>query len=520
MPGKHTRAAPTATTPASKPSPDDAPAAGEPTRSTPPGVDQAVAHTVHQMFTRDVVYLVIAASQVLLATLVTPLITRTVPPAEYGEVVLAVTTMQLLGPIVSLGLPFAIQRCYADDGPDRARTLLASSTVAAVAAAVLTASTAGLWGPVLGATTPVDAALAGVWASLFALTWTCLAMMRSQERLILTAVVGGLQSFGAQAAGITLVLLVSGSATSYLAGATAAQAVAALIGLVELRPAWRGLRDRHYQTAALWFGLFMVPQQLSTFVLAAGDRFVVQHDLGSVATGRYSVAYNIGSLAVVLLIFVNQAWLPRIYGITDQSAQAHLLGSTRDAMSLLLTPVVVGLAVTAPLVLQLWAPSSFHPDELVPIVAIVATSTFAYGHFLANLRALLSLGRTARVAVLTTIAAVLNFVLNLALVPVFGIVGSAVATVAAYLVLAVVTTPARAGLRLPRIGRRALLAMVAATVLTLGFGVLPAGQAWTVVRAAVAVACVLLFGVLARGAARGRAVTAEAVIRNPETTLP
>ena len=137
MPGKHTRAAPTATTPASKPaskpSPDDAPAAGEPTRSTPPGVDQAVAHTVHQMFTRDVVYLVIAASQVLLATLVTPLITRTVPPAEYGEVVLAVTTMQLLGPIVSLGLPFAIQRCFADDGPDRARTLLASSTVAAAA---------------------------------------------------------------------------------------------------------------------------------------------------------------------------------------------------------------------------------------------------------------------------------------------------------------------------------------------------------------------------------------------------
>src|SRR4029077_13794845 len=89
--------------------------------------------------------------------------------------------------------------------------------------------------------------------------------------------------------------------------------------------------------------------------------------------------------------------------------------------------VVCGLAAGAPVVLEVWVPQSFHPAELTPIVAIIAICTFPFGQFQANLRALMSEGRTGRAAVATLVAAAVNIGLNVVMVPFFGITGSAIA---------------------------------------------------------------------------------------------
>ena len=176
----------------------------------------------------------------------------------------------------------------------------------------------------------------------------------------------------------------------------------------------------------------MVPQQLSGFILGLGDRVVIRHILGSAAVGRYSVAYNIGSLGFLILVFAMQVWLPRIYAMEDRGARSRLLASSRDMLNLLLIPVVIGLAAGAPVVLAIWVPRSFHPAQLTPIVAIVAICTFPFAQFLANLRALMSEGKTGRAAVATLVAAMVNIGLNIVMVPFLGITGSAIATVLSY----------------------------------------------------------------------------------------
>lgn len=473
--------------------------------ATVSGGHRAAADALRGMFTRDFIYLGVSALQVILATGVTPILTRRVGPGEFGQLALAVAVMQILGPIFSFGLPFATQKVFAGkDGDRRARGVLAVSVVFGVAAWVVVVLTASAWGPAVGLHRVLDARLAALWGACFALTWTCLAMLRSKDRLGMAIFVGGLQSVGAQGVGVALLFLWSPSVGSYLCGAIVGQGTAALIGLFALRPDWSAVAAIRRYARALAFGLPMVPQQLSVFILFASDRIVINHDVGSVATGRYSVAYNVGSLGVLLLVFVNQAWIPRIYAVADRSARSRLLASSRDMMSLLLVPVVCGLAAAAPVVLRLWAPRSFDPTELTSIVAIVAVATFPYGQFLSNVRALMSEGLTCRAALTTSVAAVVNVGLNVAMVPFLGITGSAIATVLSYLLLARLTRPpVHSGLRVPGVSRQLGTIIAGGVAVTLAMAALPTSHAWLVIRLAACLAAVPAFIFLMRGAVSG-----------------
>jgi O-antigen/teichoic acid export membrane protein len=322
--------------------------------------------------------------------------------------------------------------------------------------------------------------------------------------------VAALQSVGAQGIGLALLLWWTPTVTSYLCGLIIGQGAAALAGLLALRPDWSALPAIRRYGGIFLFGLPMVPQQLSGFILGVGDRVVVRHVLGSAAVGRYSVAYNVGSLGFILLVLVNQAWMPRIYAVSDRVARSRLLASSRDMMNLLLIPVVIGLAAGAPLVLRVWVPPSFRPAELTQIVAIVAVCTFPFAQFVANLRALMSESRTGRAAVATLIAAAVNICLNVVMVPFLGITGSAIATVLSYALCARLTRPpASTGLQVPGASARLRALIGGAVAVTLAIGALPSSPVWLDIRLAIASGALIVFALLLRDAMAGHQTPAR-----------
>jgi O-antigen/teichoic acid export membrane protein len=472
---------------------------------TAPDDHPAAANALRAMFTRDFVYLGVSALQLVLAALMTPILTRRVGVGQFGQLALAIVVAQLLGVTFNLGFPFAAQKVFAgQDGDHRSRGVLAISAVLAVAASLVAVLAAPAWGPAVGLDLVLDARLAAVWAGCFALALTSLAMLRSRDKLRMAIFVATVQSVGAQATGVLLLYWWAPTVTSYLCGLIIGQGAAAFVGLLTLRPVWSALAAIRRYGWAFLFGLPMVPQQLSGFILGVGDRIVIRHVLGSAAVGRYSVAYNVGSLGFILLVFVGWAWMPRIYAVADRVARSRLLASSRDMMNLLLIPVVCGLAAGAPIVLGVWVPKSFHPAELTPIVAIVAICTFPFGQFQANLRALMSEGRTGQAAVATLAAAAVNIGLNLVMVPFIGITGSAIATVLSYVLCARLTRPPlSSGLRIPRASVLLRTLIGGAVVVTLAMGVLPTSPVWLAIRLAMGAGALLVFAWLLRRAMAG-----------------
>ena len=98
-----------------------------------------------------------------------------------------------------------------------------------------------------------------------------------------------------------------------------------------------------------------------------------------------------------------------------------MVAAGRAALYRLLGPVLVALSWGAPIVLRVWAPPSYRPDDLLLVTVLVILSAVPFAAGLGVSRTMLSAGRSRAVAAMTVLAAGLNLGLNVALVPRAGI---------------------------------------------------------------------------------------------------
>jgi O-antigen/teichoic acid export membrane protein len=498
---------------------DAATVAGEP----PTGSQRAASAAIRGLFGRDSIYLLLWAVQVGTAALITPICTRILGPSSYGLVASSIAVMQVLLVLGALSLQTAVQRQFAEPRGERdARRLITLSIVTSALVFVVADATGPLWAPALGfGGYPHAVRFAIAWASLGAITQVALGLLRSYERLIAFAAVSLLQSVVAAALGLLLVLLVQRSSAEYVLGQVLAQAAAVAVALYCTRPL--AIRRRHLQMArrALGYALPLVPGALATFVLDAADRLVLQHSLGSEAVARYAVAYNLGSIPILLLGALSTMWMPRVFALAESGLRNSVLAQSRNALYALLIPVVAGLSLGAPLLLRIWAPPSYRPDDLLLVLATVAASSFAVAGATTNIRVLLAEGRTAPIALATIFAAAVNLALNFALVPIWKLEGSALATLLAYVAFHASLVPvARRVHPFPR--TQLLLAVEAAIAVAIAIGStwLPVSRPALVIRLLVALACLGVFAsVLATLAGVGRRLQARWVARWLKSTV-
>jgi O-antigen/teichoic acid export membrane protein len=457
------------------------------------------------LFGRDSLYLLFWFLQVAIGALATPVATRLLGTAEFGTWAAANAVMQVLFVLGGLGLSIAVQKWFEDHGADAARRLLTLSIVAAVLVTALAHLTGPLWSEPLGFGGYEGAVrLAVLWAGTSAVTAALLAMLRSQDRLLPFSVVSLLQSVVAEILSLLLLVVLEPTGEAFVLGRLAAQALAVVVGL-----AFTGLgrlrrSDLPLTRGALLFGLPLVPAMLGSFVLGAADRFLIQEQLGQVAVAQYSVAYNLAALPLLVISVVNSVWLPRFFAAGAGADGDALTAASRDALYRLLAPVMVGLSVAAPLLLRLWAPPSYRPDELLVVTAVVVVSAVPYAAGYSATRVLLATGRSRAVAVAALVASIVNVLLNLWWIPVWGILGAALATAVAY-------STQHLLLLLPTRGRpfgtthAGIAQALAGVALALSVVLLPTGPGGLVLRAVLAVACLGWFGsvylTIRRGAA-------------------
>ncbi|WP_433300441.1 lipopolysaccharide biosynthesis protein [Actinoplanes sp. CA-030573] len=389
---------------------------------------------VSQLFGRDSLYMLMWAVQIICAALLTPVTTRVLGLSEFGTITSANAVMQVLFVFAGLGLQTAVQREYSTFGnPRGAHQLIFAALAVSAGISAAFYFTVPIWAPALQMGDQ-QAALrwAVLWAGSSAVTTISLGLLRSLDKLALFGAVSFIQSVVAEALALGLVKFYRSTAEVFLGGQVAAQFVAALLGLAVAPPVLMLWRDRVVLDRALRFALPLVPAALSTFVLSVSDRLIIEAQMGSEAVARYQVAYNVASMPMLLLSVLNSAWMPRFFGISDEAERRTVLASSRDALYRLMLPVVAGFACGAPLVLRVWAPSSYHPEDLHFVVCLVLITAIPYAGQLAVTRTLMADGRTGAAAVATLLAAAVNVTLNLWLVPSFGLEGCALATLAAY----------------------------------------------------------------------------------------
>ncbi|MGY1696286.1 lipopolysaccharide biosynthesis protein [Geodermatophilus sp. SYSU D00814] len=465
------------------------------------------------LFGRGLLYVVIAALPFVSATVVSPILAYQLGPASFGLMASAIALHQLLTVLAMVGLDQAVVLQRAEDENDRAaRGLLACGIVLAVLVTALVGVTSPFWSSALGFQGADGLVAATVlWTAPAVTVQLVVALLMGGDRLRAFAVVSSLSTVGSQLVGLLLLFTLSNDVQTYAWGGVLGQAAAMVVGLVLVWPSWRGLFDLQVFRRALALGFPLMLSGISSFVLNAGDRLVVQRVLGPAEAGRYQIAYTVGFIAVTVLLITGQAWAARIASIRDDRERWAVIGRSRDELYGAFAPMVLGVMLAAPLLLRLLAPPSFQPASLLGVVLLVLLSGIPVIAAMASSRALITARRTRPVALAAGVAAVVNVVLNLVLVPPLGLTGAAVATLIAFSLQALVQWfMLPSGLTWPRPeSRRVRLLLVVVTVAWLST-LVPQDVVWITARTLLAAACLPWLVATLRRARSGTAASEPA----------
>jgi O-antigen/teichoic acid export membrane protein len=213
------------------------------------------------------------------------------------------------------------------------------------------------------------------------------------------------------------------------------------------------------------FGLPLVPSGLALWVIDLSDRFFLVRMKGLAENGLYSVGVRISTALLLVLIALRTAWPAFAFSIKDDDEAKQTYGFVLTYVLYACCWLSLTLSLLAPWLVRLLTTPRFYPSaEVVPLLVFGGTAFIAF-----NVMSI-GIGRAKKTQfnwVVTGGAALVNIGLNFVLIPPYGMIGAAISTLVAYVVMFLgMTVRAQQVFPVPYQWRRIALAVAAAVGLT------------------------------------------------------
>jgi O-antigen/teichoic acid export membrane protein len=373
----------------------------------------------------------------LIAVFLLPLYTRYLTRADYGAIETLVAGSAVLTIFLQAGINSAFFRFYFDSAePEQRDRIVRTSFWFTMGGATVGLALGVLLAPeistLLFATHDraglVRAAAVMLWANLNYQQMTSL--FRVEQRSVAYVI-----------ASLTNVLITIGGTILLVVGLHKG-AIGALVGnfvgtlfvyfpLLAYRRFQLGLQfDRQLLRQMNAFGLPLVPSALALWVNNFSDRLFLVKLAGPAEVGLYSIGIRVSSAIVLLLTAFRTAWPAFAYSIDDDREARETYGYVLTYVLLLVCWAALALGALAPWIVHALTTSRFFSAQRV--IALLAFSNAAKAGFIV---VSIGIGRARRTRfnwIITGAAAGLNIVLNVLLIPPYGMIGAAVATVASF----------------------------------------------------------------------------------------
>ena len=192
----------------------------------------------------------------------------------------------------------------------------------------------------------------------------------------------------------------------------------------------------------LVFGLPTVPGNLSSWVVRSSDRYVIGIFLGTAFVGYYSPGYMLGNIINIFLAplsFMLPAVLSKYYDENNMKEVKTVLRYSLKYFLAMAIPSAFGLSLLSkPLLMILSTPEIASQGYI--ITPFVALSAVLFGIYTAFHQIIVLVKKTTIIGTIWIIAAILNFGLNIIVVPYIGILGAAITTLLAFAFALILTS--------------------------------------------------------------------------------
>lgn len=171
---------------------------------------------------------------------------------------------------------------------------------------------------------------------------------------------------------------------------------------------------------------------LANTLLHQCDKIMIQKMLDESTAGIYGFAVTVANVMNIIFNALNTTWVPFYHDDIKAGDTERLRKKTQNYV-FLFTGLTIGFIMVMPEVVKVFAQEAFWPSiRIIPILVLGFYFVFMYS-FPVNFE--FYFRRTKNIALGTTLACIFNVLLNYLLIGRFGMVGAAVATMAAYLLL-------------------------------------------------------------------------------------
>jgi O-antigen/teichoic acid export membrane protein len=373
----------------------------------------------------------------IVSVLLLPLYTRYLSPTDYGLIETLVALSAVLTALVAQAMKSAFFRFYFDSAEEERRRsviltafwyVMGAATAVLVLGVLLAGSVSRLLFGDDSHRNLVVAAFVGLWAAMNYEQMTSMFRAERRSSSYLVATLANLV-FTVGATVLLVVVFDQGPLGVIVGNFTGTLVVYA--GLLVYRRPMLGLAfDRQLYRSMVRYGLPLVPSVLALWATNFSDRFFLVKLADAHEVGLYSIGARLASAIVIALTAFRMGWPAFAYAIEDDREAKRTYSFVLTYVLYVTCWAALALGVLAPWLLRLITTEPFYDAE--DVVAPLAFATAAFGGYAVALVAVGRVRATRLNWTVTGAAALLNVGLNFALIPPFGRMGAAFATVAAY----------------------------------------------------------------------------------------
>ena len=362
--------------------------------------------------------------------------TRVLTPQQYGDYALAFGVSSLAQTLFFTWMEASMARFYPPEARDDAQaprlygTLYRLFTLVFLGFGVICALGLWLW-PGSG---PLKVAVGfGLGCTVFrSLAKLVQEQRKSEGRVAAASAIDMIQTGGGFAIGLACALGGMGGGSPLVGAGLIAALCLPLFAREDWSRAAKGPFDGERAKAYLHYGLPVSASLILTLALYTADRFLIAHYLSEADAGAYHAGFSLASRILdVLFIWFGAAGGPAMVNALEHGGEAALFDNARRqirTMVFILFPAVGGLIMVAPALGDLLIGPALR-DQAVAVAPLISLGALFSGlNTYYFLQAFTLARKTKLLIVAMSIPAVSNIALNIALIPIMGLPGAALAS--------------------------------------------------------------------------------------------
>ncbi|SDM10474.1 lipopolysaccharide biosynthesis protein [Kriegella aquimaris] len=184
------------------------------------------------------------------------------------------------------------------------------------------------------------------------------------------------------------------------------------------------------------YSLPILPHNLSAWAMNLADRLIINNLSTLSLVGLFDIGAQLGKLINIVTLGVNSAYSPWFFEQIKTNKE-HKITIALITEKILLFYILIGIAISwfSPEFLMIISKPAYHGAwVVVPLIAFA----FVLNGFYYSFSNVYFLEKTKYLPIITLVGAVLNIAFNFALIPVYGIMGAAIASLSSKMIFVII----------------------------------------------------------------------------------